>query len=207
MISDAIELPTEEMSAAIDDSKLFSSRVSLESSSDLQAPTQAPKISLIYLPYFYMLRQRFARQEVRPEQFPKIESLANFYNQLIKSIQGEFWNKTVSNYPFLDLRGLKQLYVLRREEEVYDFLVKDSFLFPLLLEAYDKISNYFEESSKVFLEVVTDPEAGDEDLLISIHTNLRPEEAFNRLSQLDKEWWLDTPTYVRKKICIDLDFK
>jgi hypothetical protein len=207
MISDVIEVPTEEMGATMDDSKLFSFRATLESSSDLQAPTQAPKISLAYHTYFYMLRQRFAGEEVRPEQFLQIEKLANFYNQLMKSIQGELWNKTLSNYPFVDRRGLKQLYVLRREEEVYDFLVKDSFLFPLLLEAYDKISNYFGESSKVFLEVVTDPEAGDEELLISIHTNLRPDEAFNKLSQLDKEWWLDTPTYARKKICVDLDFK
>ena len=207
MISDAIELPTEEFSAARDDSKLFSYRVSLESSSDLQAPAQAPKISLTYLPYFYMLCQRLAGEEVRTEQFVQIEKLTNFYNQLIKSIHGEFWNKTVSNYPSLDIRGLKQLYVLRREEEVYDFLIKDSFLFSFLSEAYDKISNYFEESSKVFLEVVTDPEIEDEELLISIHTNLLPDEAFNRLSRLDKEWWLDTPTYARKKICIDLDFK
>ena len=109
--------------------------------------------------------------------------------------------------PTLDLRGLKHLYVLRREEEVYDFLINDYFLFSFLSEAYGKISNYFEESSKLFLEVVTDPEIEDEELLISIHTNFRPDEAFNRLSRLDKEWWLDTPTYVRKKICIDLDFK
>jgi len=207
MISDVIELPTEEISAAMDDSKLFGSGVSLESSSDLQTSTQAPKISLAYHPYFYMLRQRLAEEEVRTEQFLQIEKLANSYNQLIKSIHGEFWNKTLSNYPSLDLRGLKQLYVLRREEEVYDFLINDYFLFSFLSEAYDKINNYFEESSKVFLEVVTDPEIEDEELLISIHTNLRPDEAFNRLSRLDKEWWLNTPTYARKKICIDLDFK
>jgi len=207
MISDAIELPTEEISAAMDDSKLFSSGVSLESSSDLQSSTQAPKISLAYHPYFYMLRQRLAEEEVRPEQILQIEKLANFYNQHIKSIQGELWNKTLSNYQFLDLRGLKQLYVLRREEGVYDFLVKDSFLYSLLLEASDKIRNYFGESSKVFLEVVTDPEIEDEELLISIHANLQPDEAFNRLSLLDKEWWLNTPTYARKKICIDIDFK
>lgn len=209
MITKELELPTEEIIKEMDDSRKFSFIGSSETSSELQTPTKTPKIGSAYYPFFYILHQQLAgEEELKNEQFVHIKNLTDYYNRLLYLIHGRSWNETLSNYPILDLRVLERLYILRREDEVIKFLVGDPFLFPLLPEAYDKIRNYFEESSKVSLEVVTDPEvAEDQELLISIHTKLPPDEAFKRLLQFDEEWWLNTPADARKKICIDLDYE
>lgn len=113
-----------------------------------------------------------------------------------------------ADYPALDLGELERLCILRRRSEVIKFLGDNSFLFPLLQEAYEQIRNYFGKSAHVILEVVTDPEiAGEQELAILIRTNLSPDEAFKKLEQLDEEWWLDAPANARKKLCVDVEFE
>jgi len=53
------------------------------------------------------------------------------------------------------------------------------------MEAYSRIRNFF-PSEILFLEVATDPdEIGDKQLVIYICTDLSPQEAIDKLDQLD----------------------
>lgn len=106
------------------------------------------------------------------------------------------------------LNSLSQLYAFRRPEEVLSFLHAYPFLVPLLVEAYSKITDYFEASPEVVLEVITDPEAAnDHELFAFIRTSLPPDEAMSRLDQLDKEWWLDVADRAEGKLCIHIEFR
>jgi len=105
------------------------------------------------------------------------------------------------------LQSLRQLYIFRRPEEVYGFLKTHPLLIPLLLEAHNKIVQYFGPSPEVVLEVVTDPEAMDDrELFAFIRTGLPPDEALNKLDRLDKEWWLDEADRAEGELCIDVEF-
>lgn len=74
----------------------------------------------------------------------------------------------------------------------------------LATEAYEEIRKYF-PSEKLTIDLVADPEFGDQLLTIYINTNLKPKEALKKLKQLDEEWWLDkAPEY--KSLCIHLQF-
>ncbi|MDZ7359927.1 MAG: hypothetical protein ONB46_04270 [candidate division KSB1 bacterium] len=102
---------------------------------------------------------------------------------------------------------LKKLYNFRRPVEVKDFLAAHPFLVQLLVEAHDKIGNYFGPQSKVVLEVVTDPEADDDRRLFAfIQTSLLPEEALDRLDRLDNDWWLDAADRGEGKLCLHVEF-
>jgi len=82
-------------------------------------------------------------------------------------------------------------------DELGDVLFQVHFL-ALLLEAHDRINDYF-PSSRLFLSVVVDPDAVPTDdvtskvdtLVLSIATRLDPMEAMAKLDQLDHNWWLD----------------
>ena len=103
--------------------------------------------------------------------------------------------------------ALEKLYTYRRPNEVKGYIKAYPFLVPLLVEAHDKIREYFEPQSEVVLEVVTDPEADDErELFAFIQTNCTPEEALDRLNRLDQEWWLDASLRSEEKLCIHTEF-
>jgi hypothetical protein len=106
------------------------------------------------------------------------------------------------------LQTIEKLYAFHRPLEVKEFLAAHPFLEPLLVEAYDKIGDYFGPQPDVVLEVVTDPEAiDDRELFVFIRTNLPPEEALDRLDRLDQEWWLDAADQADGKLCIHVEFK
>ncbi|MCI0692184.1 hypothetical protein L0337_09300 [candidate division KSB1 bacterium] len=76
------------------------------------------------------------------------------------------------------------------------------------METYDKIGNYFGPQPEVVLEVVADPEADDDrELFTFIRTSLPPQEALEKLDQLDENWWLDAGDQADGKLCIHLEFK
>jgi hypothetical protein len=78
---------------------------------------------------------------------------------------------------------------------------------PLLREAYTHIRKYF-LSSKLFLEVVADPEAKDEEqLVVFIAANHDPDEASEALNRLDEDWWLDAMERAQDKLSITLEFQ
>lgn len=112
----------------------------------------------------------------------------------------------VRTYEF-EIRLVERLYTLRRHAKVSQFLEKFPFLVTLLVEAYSKFGNYFGPYPRVFLEVVTDPEAlDDHELFALIYTSLTPDEALDRLDWFDREWWLDASHKAQGKICIDVEF-
>jgi len=104
-----------------------------------------------------------------------------------------------------ELTYLSKIYNLREPSRVLEFLRNNVSLIPLVVEAYGKIREYFPQADAV-LEVITDPEEANEELVIFIRTNLPPDEAFKRLEQLDKDWWLDASYEAGEKLCIHVEF-
>lgn len=186
-------------------------------SSELQPFTLMPRIDLAYNHYLQIITSQV--HQLYDEQYEQLlrKIISNYkanYKELLDSIsrifQQEIWGETLSSYLTLDLGlgVLEQPYRLRRRTEVTEFLTDNSFLLPVLGEAYEQIRNHFGKSTQITLEVVTDPEvAGDQELAIFIRTNLSPDKAFEKLEQLGEEWWLDTPFNVREKLCIDVEFE
>lgn len=105
-----------------------------------------------------------------------------------------------------ELIYLSKIYKLREPSKVLEFLSNNISLIPVVVEAYEKIKKYFPQADAV-LEVISDPEATNEELVIFIRTSLSPDEAFKRLEQFDKDWWLDTSLKAGEKLCIHVEFK
>jgi len=111
-------------------------------------------------------------------------------------------------YLHRELTLLSRLYNIRRESEVFEFLEDKPSLISLVVEAHERIRDYFGSSTEFVLEVITDPEATEDyELVIFVRTNLSPDDAFSKLEQLDEEWWLDTSSDMREKICIHVEFE
>src|SRR2546427_7658944 len=90
-----------------------------------------------------------------------------------------------------DIQYLERLYIFRERLEILRFLEQYSFLVPILVESWSTIRNYFTHP-RLFLEVVVDPEAVDEEqLVIFITTSMQPDEASGSLDRFDDDWWLD----------------
>lgn len=106
-----------------------------------------------------------------------------------------------------DIEEIEKIYELTRKTEVVNFLTTYPFLTDLLLEAFGQVEKFFGLNPDVTLEVVQDLEATDErELVASIHTSLPPDEALDRLDQLDDHWWLDAMTKAQGNFCINLEF-
>jgi len=103
--------------------------------------------------------------------------------------------------------ALEKLYIFRRSPEVMEFLEAHPFLVPLLVEAHDKIGEYFGPQPEVVLEIVTDPEVDDDrELFAFIQTGLSPEQALDKLERLDDDWWLDAADRSEGKLCLHVEF-
>lgn len=103
---------------------------------------------------------------------------------------------------------LSRLYNIRGESEVFKFLEDKPPLISLVLEAHERIMDYFGRSTELVLEVITDPEATEDyELVIFVRTSLSPYDAFRMLEQLDEEWWLDASEDTNEKLCIHVEFE
>lgn len=103
---------------------------------------------------------------------------------------------------------LSRLYNIRGESEVFKFLEDKPSIISLVLEAHERIRDYFGSSTELVLEVITDPEATEDyELVIFVRTNLSPDDAFRMLEQLDEEWWLDASEDTNEKLCIHVEFE
>jgi len=99
-----------------------------------------------------------------------------------------------------------QGYELRNRREILQFLGANTHLLSMLIEARQQIANYFPGSS-LALEVTTDPEALDTEQLIAIIiTSVSADEAFERLEQLDRGWWLGVIRQAQGKLSISVEF-
>jgi hypothetical protein len=114
---------------------------------------------------------------------------------------------TAISIPQAEVESLEQFYTFRGRNEVLQFLDRHPFLVPVLLEAPEKIRHYFPDS-QLFLEVVPDAEILDWVLLVlSILINLDPNDAVDRLNQIDMNWWLNNTTHkVRSKLLTLLEY-
>jgi hypothetical protein len=102
---------------------------------------------------------------------------------------------------------LEQLYRFKESAKIHHFLEKNLFLIPLLNEAYATIRTYFPEE-QLYLKLVTDPEAVDEEqLVVFIAVENDTEEASQALEKLDEEWWLLAMERAQDKLCITLEFQ
>jgi len=134
-------------------------------------------------------------------------SIVIFHDPLeAREVLGKVGVSTTSS-PSTEVQLLEQLYDFRKPTEVSQFLEGNLFLIPLLREAYIHIRKYF-QSSKLFLEIVADPEAIDEkQLVLFIVASHNPDEASESLNKLDKDWWLEAMERSQDKLCITLEFQ
>jgi hypothetical protein len=103
--------------------------------------------------------------------------------------------------------SIERLYSLTGKAAVTRILDKYSFLILLLLEAHEKIAVYF-LNPEVSLEVITDPETeGDYQLLASVSTSLGAEDAYRRLKEFDRAWWLDELGRSQGLLCISVNLQ
>ena len=125
-------------------------------------------------------------------------------------LSGKIWQEhafLAVSYPAVEVPPLEQVYDVRKPAEVSRFLKEHPYLTPFLSEAYSHIRKYF-QSSKLFLEVVADPEAIDEEqLVVFIAVNHDPDEASEALNRLDRDWWLDAMERAQDKLTITLEFQ
>jgi hypothetical protein len=101
-----------------------------------------------------------------------------------------------------DIESLEQLYNLRGKTEIVQFLENYDFLIPVLLEAPDKICNYF-PGKKLYLEVETDSEFIDSaqlflDIIIDGDADEIIDEALDKEERLSEDWYLHLPYEVRR---------
>src|SRR5689334_17191798 len=102
---------------------------------------------------------------------------------------------------------LGTLYTFKEPREVHAFLQKYPFLLPFLVEAHANIQRYF-PSSPVTLKAVTDPEdAGNSQLVAYISTGEDPGDVFEKLQQLDAQWWLAAMDRAQGKFHVNVAFE
>jgi len=103
--------------------------------------------------------------------------------------------------------SIESLYSLKEKTAVIQFLDEYSFLIPLLLEAREKIYAYF-PNPELSLEVIADPEAeGHYQLLAAVSTDLTAEDAYRRLKEFDRAWWLDELGRSQGLLCISVNLQ
>jgi hypothetical protein len=102
---------------------------------------------------------------------------------------------------------LRKLYEFRNGSAVERFLEEKPFLIQLLFDAYKKVREFFEPSSRLILAIVADPEEQEEqELFLFIQTGLPPQAARTLLAVLNKEWWLDAMLRAKGEMNISLEY-
>jgi len=103
---------------------------------------------------------------------------------------------------------IKTLYSVENPLETFKIIMDQEAIAPLILEAYDRIRALF-PTERLGLEVKTDPEIANwRSLWITIYTKLEVDEAFAKLKNLDRTWWLDASLVIPNNILnIDLGWE
>ena len=106
-----------------------------------------------------------------------------------------------------EIEQIEKLYILRNRSEVLKFIEQSPFLIPVLLEAPDKIRDYFPGDSLI-LDIAIDPESSsidDDKLVLLIATDIDADESVDRLWELDKAWWLNASRRSQHKMFTNLE--
>jgi len=103
---------------------------------------------------------------------------------------------------------IKSLYAVENPLESFKIIIEQEAIAPLILEAHSKIRELF-PTERLGLEVKTDPEIANwRSLWITIYTKLEVDEAFAKLKNLDRTWWLDASLVIPNNILnIDLGWE
>jgi uncharacterized protein YuzE len=105
------------------------------------------------------------------------------------------------------IEQLGQKYRIEDYPEVLSYLIANPFLIGILLEAPGKVGGHFGPDTPLDLEIFTDPEDEDsQELFVLIHADLTPEQALQRLANLDREWWLETSALTRCRLNLDIRY-
>ncbi|MEG4120246.1 hypothetical protein QUA43_22610 [Microcoleus sp. N9_B4] len=126
-----------------------------------------------------------------PEEMENPSEIAKAFDNLIAS-----FNK------------VKSLYAVENPIESFQIIMEQEAIAPLILEGYDRIRALF-PTERLGLEVKTDPEIANwRSLWITIYTKLEVDEAFAKLKNLDRTWWLDASLVIPNNILnIDLGWE
>ena len=126
-----------------------------------------------------------------PEEMENPSEIAKAFDNLIAS-----FNK------------IQSLYAVENLLESFQIIMEQEAIAPLILEAYARIRALF-PTERLGLEVKTDPEIANwRSLWITIYTKLEVEEAFAKLKNLDRSWWLDASLVIPNNILnIDLGWE
>lgn len=164
-------------------------------------PTIISSLGSVNRRFIENLFDRISDREIR---YDEVLSSIKRFKELFALIEKEF---TGLEYLRRELTLLKRIYTFRKPSEISEFLGDNVYLIPQVVEAHEKIIEYFPTADLV-LEVVADPEAPDEkELVIFIHTNLTPDEALDRLEMFDRNWWLDASLDTGGKLCIHVEYE
>jgi len=127
------------------------------------------------------------------------DAVSRLFSRLQGTISGMTQTRTAD-----EAFSIEGLYSLKGKAAVIQFLDEYPFLIPLLLvEARKNIRAHFPHS-KVSLEVIVDPEAEDDQLLASVSTTLDADDAYRRLKEFDRAWWLDAMEQSQGLLCISV---
>ena len=126
-----------------------------------------------------------------PEEMENPSEIAKAFDNLIAS-----FNK------------IQSLYAVENPIESFQIIMEQEVIAPLILEAHSKIRELF-PTERLGLEVKTDPEIANwRSLWITIYTKLEVDEAFAKLKNLDRTWWLDASLVIPNNILnIDLGWE
>ena len=104
--------------------------------------------------------------------------------------------------------NIKSLYAVENPLETFQIIIEQEAIAPLILEGYDHIRALF-PTERLGLEVKTDPEIANwRSLWITIYTKVEVAEAFAKLKNLDRTWWLDASLVIPNNILnIDLGWE
>ncbi len=128
------------------------------------------------------------------------DALSKFFS-LLQEVHSNIMQVTAAN----TASSIEGLYSLRGKAAVARILDEHSFLIPLLMEAREKLDVYF-PNSEVSLEVIVDPETeGAYQLLAAVSTSLPAKDAYRRLKEFDRDWWLDEMGRSQGLLCISIE--
>lgn len=90
------------------------------------------------------------------------------------------------------LSAVERRFELRSAVAVREFLLSRSELLDLLLQVPEHIVRLFGPDARLVLDLRPDREGFEPpELFACVVTGLPPEEAWSRMWELDREWWID----------------